>query len=347
MTYFASFFRNAKSALLFCALVLGLGACQKETFTNELTSLPTPTNGLGADDRSGNTIVDIAVGNPAFSTLVAAVLKTKSAGLLSRANLNATVFAPTNDAFAQLPEPFNSAASINTITDLQQINLLGQILKYHVAPGSRNAAQLTNGSYPTLRTAFTPQNHLIYVGRSAAGSVFINGNTQVVTADVQASNGIIHVINRVLMPPSQSIAQIAIANGNFTALVAALGKTGLTNTFFEPTNNLTVFAPLDAAFAQLPAPLNNAANIKGIKDPATIETLRNVLLYHVLAGRVFSADLREGIQPATLLGNTIGITLAGGPKVKGSGNPAAANIAATDILGINGVIHVIDRVLLP
>lgn len=347
MTYIASFFKKNSLALLLAVFALGLGACSKESLTNELSNAPISENVVGVDDRSSNTIVDIAVANPNFSTLVAAVLKTNSAGLLSRANLNATVFAPTNDAFAQLPEPFNNAANINAITDVRQISLLGQILKYHVVAGRRNAAQLPNGNYATLRTAVTPQNHLIYVGRSAAGNVFINGNAQVVTADVQASNGVIHVINRVLMPPSQSIAQIAIANGGFNALVAALGKTGLTNTFFEPTNNFTVFAPTDAAFAQLPAPLNNAANIRNIKDAATIETLRNVLLYHVVAGRVFSADLREGIQPATLLGSSVAITLTGGPKVKGNGNNAASNIAITDILGINGVIHAVDRVLLP
>lgn len=344
------FLKNTKKTLLLAALfALGLTACRKDSLVNELPTAVAAENALAAGDRSSaGTIVDIAVSNPAFSTLVAAVLKTNSAGLLSRPNLNATVFAPTNDAFAQLPEPFNNAANISAITDARQIQFLGQILKYHVVPERRNAAQLPNGSYKTLRTAITPQNHLLYVGRSAAGNVFINGNTQVVTADVQATNGVIHVINQVLMPPTQAIAQIAIANGNFNALVAALNKTGLTNTFFDPGVNLTVFAPTDAAFAKLPAPLNNATNIKGIRDAATINTLRNVLLYHVIGSRVFSADLREGIQPATLLsGNTVAISLANGAKVKGSGNPTASNIALTDILAINGVIHAIDQVLLP
>lgn len=349
MHHISSLKKTFSAFCLVFMLLAGFTACQKDALTDELQSAAAPNSSIGVDERSANgTIVDIAVGNPAFSTLVAAVLKTNSAGLLSRANLNATVFAPTNDAFAQLPEPFNNAANIGGITDKGQILLLGQILKYHVLPGKRNAAQLPNGSYGTLRTAITAQNNLVFVSRSAAGNVFVNGNTQVVTADVQATNGVIHVVNRVLMPPTQAIAQIAIANGNFNALVAALNKTGLTNTFFEPGNNLTVFAPTDAAFAQLPAPLNNAANIKGIRDAATINTLRNVLLYHVVAGRVFSADLREGIQPATLLsGSTVTITLANGAKVKGSGNQTASNIALTDILAINGVIHAIDQVLLP
>lgn len=344
------FFKNTSSSLFAAvALLLIFTDCQKDALTTDVSVLTAPNNNLQADERSANgTIVDIAVGNPAFSSLVAAVLKTNSAGLLSRANLNATVFAPTNDAFAQLPAPFNNADNIGAITDAGQIQLLGQILKYHVVSGKRNAAQLPNGSYGTLRTAITAQNHLLFISRNATGAVLVNGNAQVVTADVQATNGVIHIVNRVLMPPTQAIAQIAIANGNFNALVAALNKTGLANTFFEPGNNLTVFAPTDAAFAKLPAPLNNAANIKGIQDAATINTLRNVLLYHVVAGHVFSADLREGIQPGTLLsGNTVTITLANGPKVKGAGNQTAANIAITDILAINGVIHAIDQVLLP
>jgi len=151
-----------------------------------------------------------------------------------------------------------------------------------------------------------------------------------------------------LFYPTKDIAQIAIGNGNFKALVAALRKTGLVNTFFQPSGNFTVFAPTDAAFAQLPAPLNNAQNIKNISDQATINTLRNVLLYHVIGARVFSADLREGIQPGTLLtGRKVTITLAGGPKVQGDGNASGSNIIITNLLARNGVIHAIDQVLLP
>jgi uncharacterized surface protein with fasciclin (FAS1) repeats len=165
---------------------------------------------------------------------------------------------------------------------------------------------------------------------------------------VQASNGIIHVIDKVLFFPTQDVAQVAITNGNFKALVAALQKTGLVNVFTSVNTNVTVFAPTDAAFAQLPAPLNNAANIKSITDPATINTLRNVLLYHVVAGRVFSPDLREGITPNTLLANSkVTISLTNGATVKGNGNTTASKIIITNVLARNGVIHAIDQVLLP
>jgi len=331
---------------LVALVLLGFTACQKESITPKELQ-PGPDNGL-VSDRSANTVVDIAISNPDFSSLVAAVVKTGQANLLSRANLNATVFAPNNAAFAQLPAPFNNAANISNISNQLTINTLRQIIRYHLVPGKRTAAQLTNGSYNTLKTSATPNDNRIYVGRTAADEVYINGVSKVIAADIQASNGTIHVIDKVLSFPTQDIGQVAIANGNFTALVAALKKTGLANTFLQPIGDLTVFAPTDAAFAQLPAPLNNAQNIKNISDQATINTLRRVLLYHVIAARVFSVDLREGIQPNTLLsGKKVTITLANGAQVKGDGNASASNIIITNILARNGVIHAIDQVLLP
>lgn len=335
-------------SLLSLTVLIMFSACQKDQIANDLIPTNSATEGI-TSDRSANTIVDVAIGNPDFSTLVAAVVKTGQAGFLSGANLNATVFAPTNAAFAQLPAPFNNAQNIGGITDARTIATLRQIIRYHVAAGRRTAAQLNNGSYQTYKTAAVPNENWLTVGRTLAGEVFINGVSKVVAADVAASNGVIHVIDKVLFFPTQDIAQIAITNGNFKALVAALQKTGLTNTLMSPTTNVTVFAPTDAAFAKLPIPaLTTAANIKAITDPATISLLRNVLLYHLVAGRVFSTDLREGITPGTLLPTkTVTISLANGATVKGSGNTTASNIIITNILARNGVIHAIDQVLLP
>lgn len=328
------------------ALLSGFFACQKEALVE--TNTPDFSVSGAATDRSAGTIVDIAVSNPDFSTLVAAVLKTNLAGFLSKADLKATVFAPNNAAFAALPAPFNNAQNIGAITDPGQIKFLAQVIKYHVALGARTATQLTNGAYNTYKTAATPNDNSIYVGRSIAGDVYINGVSKVIAANIQADNGIIHVIDKVLFFPTQDVAQIAIKNGNFTALVAALRKTGLANVFTSPTTNATVFAPTDAAFAALPAPLNNAANIGSITDAATINTLRNVLLYHVVGARVFSVDLREGLAAPTLLaGKSVKISLAGGATVKGDANSAASKIVLTDLLARNGAIHVIDQVLLP
>ncbi|MBK8966406.1 MAG: fasciclin domain-containing protein [Lewinellaceae bacterium] len=330
--------------LLLFTLILGFTACQKDALVENPAI--SSANGV-ASSRSSGTIVDIAVSNPDFSTLVAAVLKADLAEFLSRDNLNATVFAPNNAAFAALPAPFNNAQNISNISDPGQIKTLGQILRYHVAPGARTAAQLANGAYKTFKTAATPNSNMLYVGRDVAGGVFINGNTKVIAADVLADNGVIHVIDKVLFFPTQDVTQIALKN-NFTALTAALKKTGLANVFMSPTTNATVFAPTDAAFAALPAPLNNADNIKSITDPATINTLRSVLRYHVVGGRVFSADLRNNITVPTLLaGKSLNISLASGAMVKGDGNAMGSNIVLTDLLALNGVVHVIDQVLLP
>ncbi len=334
---------HSKSLLLLLSLLVGFTACQKDQLTEVQ---PVNTNGI-AGERNGNTVVDIALGNPDFSILVAAVVKTNSVELFASPALNGTVFAPTNAAFAQLPAPFNSAAGINGITNQKDIKFLSQVLRYHVLSGRRNAAQLANGGYSTLKSATIPNDNQLFVSRNVANEVIINGNSKVVAADIQADNGVIHVINKVLFFPTQDLAQIAISNGGFTALVAALQKTGLVNTLYSKNTNVTVFAPTDAAFAQLPAPLNNAANIKNITNPATINTLRAVLLYHLVGGHVFSADLREGISVQMVASGNTFITLAGGPKVKGSGNSSASNIVLTDLLARNGVIHVIDSVLLP
>jgi uncharacterized surface protein with fasciclin (FAS1) repeats len=334
-------------ALLIAALATGFAACQKEQIAG--ADQPKASDATGwVSDRNANTIVDIAVSNPDFSILVAAVLKTNLAGFLSNASLNGTVFAPNNAAFEQLPAPFNSAASISAISSTSTIATLRQIIQYHVVKGRFNAAQLTNPAYNTYKTAATPNDNLLYIGRSESNDVFVNGNVKVIAANIQADNGVIHVIDKVLFFPTQDIFQIAFSNGNFKALLAALQKTGLTNLTMTPKIDATVFAPTDAAFAQLPAPLNNAANIRNITDAATINLLRNVLRYHLVGGRVFSANLREGISAPTLLaGNNVNITLVGGPKVKGTGNTTGSNIVLTDLLARNGVIHVIDQVLLP
>jgi uncharacterized surface protein with fasciclin (FAS1) repeats len=338
-----------RALLALAIVVLGFTACQKEqlpTTPQEVVPEVGVSDGT-VSDRSTGTIVDIAIGNPNFTALVAAVVKTSQVNFLSNGGLNATVLAPNDAAFAQLPAPFNNAANINAITNPATINTLRQILRYHVLPGRRTAAQFANGNYQTFNSPAMPNANLVTVGRSISNGVFINGNTQVIATDISATNGIIHVIDKVLLPPTQDIAQIAISNGNFTALVAALQKAGLANMASQP-GNTTVFAPTDAAFAQLPAPLNNAANISAITDPATIALLRNVLRYHMVPARVFSVDLREGLSaPTRLAGSNVTISLANGPQVQGNGNPSGSNIVAVNLLARNGVIHVIDRVLLP
>ena len=307
---------------------------------------------LTNETNPGN-IVDIAVSNPNFTSLVAAVLKTGLAGALSNPSANLTVFAPTNGAFAQLPAPFNNAANINGISDATQVDFLRNVLLYHVLGAEVFSNQVSNGSSSaaTLKAASSSSinDNTIYLSKTF-GLIKVNGQSSVIYANLNASNGVIHVINKVLLFPSNTIAGIAIADPNFSSLVAALVKTNLAGVF-TGSGDFTVFAPTNAAFAQLPAPFNNASNISNITDAGQIAALANILKYHVVASRNFTWDL--GILRRVT-------TLANAPRnkvttilgfntgwVKGDDNNSYAQINPADILATNGVIHVIGKVLLP
>lgn len=296
-------------------------------------------------------IVQIAVSNPNFSSLVAAVLKTNLAGALSNAAANLTVFAPTNDAFAQLPAPFNNAANITAINDAAQIDFLRNVLLYHVVGAEVFSYQVAVGrsSATTLKPGGSSNDNTIYFSKSF-GLLRVNGQSDVILPNVNASNGVIHVINKVLLFPTNNIAQIAIGNPAFSALVAALVKTNLAGVF-TGNGDFTVFAPTNTAFAQLPAPFNTAANISAITNQAQINTLANILKYHVIGERYFTWDLGILKRITTLADapNNRVTTIVGYNTgwVKGIGNNLFAEINPGDVLATNGVVHVIDRVLLP
>lgn len=308
--------------------------------------------GAGSEgSRRNQNLVQIAQSLPIFQSLVAAVVKTGLAPVLATANLNATVFAPTNQAFSKLDAPFNNAANIAAITDPAQIEGLKNILLYHVLGAEVKSQQVTDGrsSAETLKPVVLPNDNRIYFSKSL-GQLFVNGNAFVQLANVEATNGVIHVIDDVLLPPTQTIAQIAIGNPAFSSLVAALVKTDLAGVF-AGSGDFTVFAPTNAAFAQLPAPFNNAANISAINDPAQIAGLSNILRYHVTGSRYFAWDLGI-LQPIQTLADApentlIGILGKNRGHIKGNQNTSFATMNPVNILAINGVVHVIDEVLLP
>ncbi len=300
---------------------------------------------------SSGTIVQVASGNPDFSTLVAAVTKTDLATTLSGAG-PFTVFAPTNAAFAALPAPFNTAASITAITDAGQIAALRNIILYHAVAGTKKAADLATGPLTALNTTATTTNTLNLV--KTGNAIVINGNTNVVTADVAASNGVIHAIDKVLLPAANgpgTIAAIAVGNPDLSILVAAATKAGLVPAL-SGAGPLTVFAPTNAAFAQLPAPFNTAASITAISSAADIATLTGILQYHVLGSRKAAADFATGassqvtIRPASATGvndNTVYISKSSaGVFLNGSTQVTTADVPAS-----NGIVHVINKVLMP
>ena len=300
---------------------------------------------------SNRNIVQIAVSNPNFSSLVAAVVKTGLAGALSDPSANLTVFAPTNAAFAQLPAPFNSPSNITGISNPAQVDFLRNVLLYHVLGAEVFSNQISNGrsSAVTIKPAGSSNDNTVYFSKTF-GLIRVNGQSTVILPNLNANNGVIHVIDKVLLFPTNTIAGLAISNTNLSALVAALVKTDLAGVF-TGSGDFTVFAPTNAAFAQLPAPFNNAANISGISNPAQVTALANILKYHVVNSRNFAWDLGI-LRPIT--------TLADGPYnkattilgfntgfVKGNENNNFATAHPADILATNGVIHVINKVLLP
>jgi uncharacterized surface protein with fasciclin (FAS1) repeats len=269
-----------------------------------------------------------------FTYLAVALARTGLTSTLSTLSSTYTLFAPTDDAFR--------AAGFNTIQDVVKApkELLTPILLYHVLGAKVLAAQVPAGPNAAVKTL---NGANAYVTSNSNG-VFINGNP-VIVADVKAANGVIHVIDNILIPPVGNIVATAVANPNFTYLVAAVlrASQGSTNVaaLLSGDGPLTVFAPVNQAFIN--AGFATIADITAA-DP---NALTPILAYHVVAGRVFSSDLTNNMSVPMFAGGNTTITLTGGPKIKGNGNAMAANIIKTDIVTSNGVIHVIDGVLLP
>jgi transforming growth factor-beta-induced protein len=263
-------------------------------------------------------IVGRAAGARTFKTLLAAA---QAAGLVDalKGPGPLTVFAPTDAAFAKL-----GSRTISTL--LANPDLLRKVLLYHVVPGKVMAADVVN-----LASANTLQGSSVAIS-VAGGKVKIN-NATVTATDIGAANGVIHVIDSVILPPLD-LVDTAILNGNFTTLVAAVKAAGLESAL-RAAGPYTVFAPTDAAFRKLPAGTVAAL----LKDPAA---LSNILLYHVVSGKVMAADVVTLSAATTLQGAPVAITVANG-KVKVNN----ANVVLTDVAAANGVIHVIDTVILP
>ncbi|MGD8727343.1 MAG: fasciclin domain-containing protein, partial [Gemmatimonadales bacterium] len=263
-----------------------------------------------------DSILGIADSSGQFSTLVTAV---EAAGLSNtlRDGGPFTVFAPTDAAFNKLP-----AGTLDAL--LADTDALQEVLLYHVVSGEFAAADIQSRS-----SIETVQGQPIVI---TEGSVVLNGVT-VSDADIRADNGIIHVIDDVLLPPSLDIVETATSNDDFSTLAAAVSAAGLIDAL-QMDGPYTVFAPTDAAFDKLPAGTLDAL----LADPAA---LAEVLTYHVVPGRVYARDLDGVVSTETLSGFPVLFDLSAGAKINSS------NIVATDLLTTNGVIHVIDEVLLP
>lgn len=282
-------------------------------------------------------IVQTAQADPQFSILVEAVTAADLGTTLSGTG-PFTVFAPTNAAFAALL----TELGITKEALLANKPLLSAVLTYHVLP-----SQVLRANVPAGKAITTVQGGIFKVDAVGSGLQITDGRnrvTNLVRTDLAATNGVIHVVDKVLLPADKTVVQTAVAlagspQPQFTVLVEAVVAAGLADTL-GGTGPFTVFAPTDAAFTALLAEL-------GISKAALLANralLTQVLTYHVLPGRALKADIVPNTAITTVQGQTFTISPA---LAITDQRGRSANIVATDTLASNGVIHVIDRVILP
>ena len=307
------------SALLLCAAILVVPSCKDGEDT-------TPAS---------NNILDVLKNDANLSTLVSA---------LERADLDQvfagtdeyTLFAPSNAAFDQLLVDLG-VSSLNDIP----VDVLTNVLLNHAVSGEKKAANLSTGYLNSL---------LPYGTSGATQSLFINtitgvkvNDANVTAADADASNGVVHTINKVMVPTT--VVNQALNNPEFSTLVAALTRSDLGVDYVALLSGpgpFTVFAPTNAAFASLLTELG-FSNLNDI--PAA--TLNSVLQYHVVNNaNVRAEDLTNSQVVTTFGGSTFTVGLTGGANITDA-NARVSNIIVTNVQANNGVVHAIDKVLLP
>ncbi|MBK0384131.1 fasciclin domain-containing protein [Pedobacter sp. SD-b] len=315
-------------------------------FTTILTSCKKNNNDVD------QTISQIAVSMDGFSQLEAAAIQGGVAGVLSNKNPaagsdgNYTVFAPTNEAFAKigLVKPADLTALQNAF--------LTNVLLYHVSNGNTLESALTDKA--VLPSLLTPTKRIIKRGND----LYVNGS-KIIATNVKADNGIIHVVDRVLLASGADIANTTIffsegkgfVQPELTYLLAAVKYAGLVAPLADPNANLMVFAPTNQAFINLGkllgVPLNQPSDIEKLpKDVVTKVLLTHV--FNLTGGARFTSELYAGAF-TSLNGQTVtlGTYNNGYLTVKGAGNSAPANMLIPDVQCTNGIVHVIDTVLLP
>lgn len=272
-------------------------------------------------------IATTAASDPQFSTLVVALTKANLVSVL-QGDGPFTVFAPTNTAFNALLSDLGASS----LDDLSA-EALTPILLNHVVAGSYKSTDLTTG-YVKTANASGPDDNAIDVLVEVSGGVKLNKSINVTRADIQASNGVIHVIDKVILPTD--VVDIALNNSNFTSLVGALSSaSGDLVNVLKGDGPFTVFAPTNEAFEE----------IADVASQLTEDELAEVLKYHVVSGNVLSSDLTNGMVVTTLAG-TFTVNISGSSVTLTDESGATVNVIATNVQGTNGVVHVIDKVLL-
>lgn len=291
-----------------------------KVFSLALAAISTVSSFAFAADKD---IVDTAVAAGKFTKLAAALGAADLVGALKGPG-PFTVFAPSDEAFAKLP-----AGTVDTLLKPENKSKLASILTFHVVKGKVLAADVVK-----IKGAETLNGQRVDV--KVDGSTVSIDSSKVVTADIVCSNGVIHVIDTVLMPATDNIPAVADKAGKFKTLLTAVKAAGLVETL-SGTGPFTVFAPTDEAFDKLPK-----GTIADLLKPENKATLAGILTYHVVPGRVYSEAAVAAKSAKTVQGATVAI--------KANDKGAFVNdskIIATDVDASNGVIHIIDTVLMP
>jgi uncharacterized surface protein with fasciclin (FAS1) repeats len=310
------------------------------------------------DDPSASqqkTITQTVVDGASFTLLEAAVVKAGYADLLAT-TANLTVFAPNDEAFRQLDITGDAVPDLDTEAKINALSgagldLLKSVLNYHVLTSVVPSSAITTAGIEANTFATTGTGPKIFA-KINGGKAYING-VEVVGADVVASNGVIHVINKVLIPPAVTITGAVAANANFSRLLYAINrvKNGGGADIAAALNGagpFTVFAPTNAAFAA------SGFATDASLDAVPVATLQSIILHHAVGARVFSSDLSAGQVSSLLTASdatkTLTVNLTG-PAVYGAGNGTTASnwpkVTGVNLVQTNGVIHVIDKVILP
>ncbi len=306
-----------KTNFLFSFLFLGLMAISFVACNDDDNVDPTP---------EPQSIAQTAANDPQFSTLVAALQRVNLVSVLDGAG-SFTVFAPTNAAFQA------SGVNLDALSDEQ----LTEVLLYHVLGAEVASTDLQEGqTYATTAAETGPGNtQLSILIEKTGAAVKINGSVNVTAADIDATNGVIHVIDNVILP--LDVVGHAAANSNFTSLVSTLGAaSGDLVNVLSGDGPFTVFAPVNSAFEE----------ISDVTATLNADQLAKVLTYHVVAGNVRSTVLTDGMMAGTVNGEEITINIGENVTITDA-NGNESTVLLTDVQATNGVIHVLSKVLIP
>jgi len=281
-------------------------------------------------------IVETAIATDDLSLLVDALTQTNLASTLQGTG-PFTVFAPRNAAFEAL---LASNSNWNSLSDIDNATLTN-VLLFHVLAADVKAENLTDSYVTSLASG--PNDEQIVLQIDVTGGVKLNGSTSPVTVDIATSNGTVHIIDEVMLPPN--VVSLALNNPVFSTLVAALTRSDLNTNYVEILSGpgpFTVFAPTNDAFQAL---LDSNPNWSSLND-IPLATLEAVLNYHVVSGANVQSSQLSDNQEVASLGGTLTVDLSNGAKLETTSNQSV-NISLTDVQGANGVVHAVDEVLIP